>query len=67
MARSLAVSDYGAFMEKFSLLPDPSSQNLPLTGLTFAVKDMLVLSSTPLSLSLCIFSVVYWVDSEKMN
>lgn len=43
MARSLWVSDYGAFMEKFSmLLPDPSSQELPLTGLTFAVKDMSV-------------------------
>ncbi|KAL8533164.1 hypothetical protein ACS0TY_009423 [Phlomoides rotata] len=41
MARSLPVSDYGAFVEKFTLLPDPSSSpELPLTGLTFAVKDI---------------------------
>ncbi|KAI3470496.1 hypothetical protein Pfo_027159 [Paulownia fortunei] len=40
MARSLPVSDYGAFMEKFTLLPPPSSHELHLTGLTFAVKDI---------------------------
>ncbi|EYU39870.1 hypothetical protein ABFS82_06G164600 [Erythranthe guttata] len=38
---SLSVSDYGAFMEKFTLLPDTnSSQKLPLNGLTFSVKDI---------------------------
>ncbi|KAJ9131481.1 hypothetical protein P3X46_035137 [Hevea brasiliensis] len=36
MARS---SDYGAFMEKFVLKPS-SSHELPLNGLTFAVKDI---------------------------
>ncbi|KAL0382689.1 UNVERIFIED_CONTAM: Amidase 1 [Sesamum calycinum] len=40
MASSLSVSDYGAFMEKFTLQADPSSQKLPLSGLTFAVKDI---------------------------
>lgn len=34
------MSDYGAFMEKFTLQADPSSQKLPLGGLTFAVKDI---------------------------
>ncbi|KAG5549235.1 hypothetical protein RHGRI_014557 [Rhododendron griersonianum] len=35
-------SDYGAFMEKFILQPSSSSpdQELPLKGLTFAVKDI---------------------------
>ncbi|KAF2307204.1 hypothetical protein GH714_025429 [Hevea brasiliensis] len=37
MARS---SDYGAFMEKFVLKPSSSSHELPLNGLTFAVKDI---------------------------
>ncbi|KAG6404620.1 hypothetical protein SASPL_136871 [Salvia splendens] len=37
---SLSASDYGAFMEKFSLLPPSSSQHLPLASLTFAVKDI---------------------------
>ncbi|GAB4855530.1 Amidase 1 [Ancistrocladus abbreviatus] len=35
--------DYGAFMEKFIVEPPPpssSSQQLPLSGLTFAVKDI---------------------------
>ncbi|KAG8390592.1 hypothetical protein BUALT_Bualt01G0099600 [Buddleja alternifolia] len=45
MASSLSssvVSDNGAFMEKFTLLPpNPSSSHqLPLTALTFAVKDI---------------------------
>ncbi|PIN05985.1 Amidase [Handroanthus impetiginosus] len=40
MAMSSPVAGYGAFMEKFTLPPDPSSQKLPLTGLTFAVKDI---------------------------
>ncbi|KAL0452133.1 UNVERIFIED_CONTAM: Amidase 1 [Sesamum latifolium] len=40
MASSLSVSDYGAFMEKFTLQADLSSQKLPLSGLTFAVKDI---------------------------
>ncbi|GFP91840.1 amidase 1 [Phtheirospermum japonicum] len=40
MAGSSSVSDYGAFMEKFTLLPQPSSQQLHLTALTFAVKDI---------------------------
>ncbi|XP_057788804.1 amidase 1 [Salvia miltiorrhiza] len=39
MSRSLS-SDYGAFMEKFTLLPHSSSHELPLTSLTFAVKDI---------------------------
>ncbi|KAL3538076.1 hypothetical protein ACH5RR_001442 [Cinchona calisaya] len=33
-------SENGAFMEKFTLKPDSSSPQLPLTGLTFAVKDI---------------------------
>ncbi|KAF2298320.1 hypothetical protein GH714_022131 [Hevea brasiliensis] len=33
-------SDYGAFMEKFVLKPSSSSHELPLNGLTFAVKDI---------------------------
>ncbi|XP_059652497.1 amidase 1-like isoform X2 [Cornus florida] len=33
-------SDYGAFMEKFILQPSTSSQELPLNGLTFAIKDI---------------------------
>ncbi|CAA2997196.1 amidase 1-like [Olea europaea subsp. europaea] len=33
-------SDYGAYMEKFTLQPPSSSQQLPLTGLIFAVKDI---------------------------
>ncbi|KAE8688827.1 Amidase 1 [Hibiscus syriacus] len=32
--------EYGAFMEKFILQPNSSSQQLPLSGLTFAVKEM---------------------------
>nr|KJB45212.1 hypothetical protein B456_007G295700 [Gossypium raimondii] len=32
--------DYGAFMEKFSLQLSPSQHQLPLSGLTFAVKDI---------------------------
>ncbi|KDP23530.1 hypothetical protein JCGZ_23363 [Jatropha curcas] len=32
--------DYGAFMEKFVLKPTNSSDELPLNGLTFAVKDI---------------------------
>ncbi|KAK3006122.1 hypothetical protein RJ639_015501 [Escallonia herrerae] len=32
--------EYGAFMEKFILRPSSSPQNLPLNGLTFAVKDI---------------------------
>ncbi|KAL5850798.1 hypothetical protein ACOSQ4_008811 [Xanthoceras sorbifolium] len=32
--------DYGAFMEKFVLQPDSSAHQLPLNGLTFAVKDI---------------------------
>ena len=39
MATGLEAGDYGAFMEKFELLP-PQSQQLPLHGLTFAIKDM---------------------------
>ncbi|CAI9102253.1 OLC1v1000494C1 [Oldenlandia corymbosa var. corymbosa] len=35
-------TEYGAFMEKFILEPQSSSQELPLSGLTFAVKDMQV-------------------------
>ncbi|OMO99144.1 Amidase [Corchorus olitorius] len=37
MAKSL---EFGAFMEKFILQPTPSSLQLPLSGLTFAVKDI---------------------------
>ncbi|KAL0358636.1 UNVERIFIED_CONTAM: Amidase 1 [Sesamum angustifolium] len=40
MASSFSVSDCGAFMEKFTIQADPSSQKLPLSGLTFAVKDI---------------------------
>ncbi|CAI9773008.1 unnamed protein product [Fraxinus pennsylvanica] len=38
MARN--SSDYGAYTEKFTLQPPPSSHQLPLTGLIFAVKDI---------------------------
>lgn len=36
------MADYGAFIEKFILPPTPTSSpsQLPLNGLTFAVKDM---------------------------
>ncbi|XP_028770877.1 amidase 1-like [Neltuma alba] len=34
------VSDYGAFMQKFILLPSSSSHGLPLSSLTFAVKEI---------------------------
>ncbi|CAA0825335.1 Amidase 1 [Striga hermonthica] len=41
MARSSPIQDYGAFVEKFTLLPKHSSSHqLALTGLTFAVKDI---------------------------
>ncbi|ONI04550.1 hypothetical protein PRUPE_6G327700 [Prunus persica] len=33
-------SNYGAFMEKFVLQPHSSSHDLPLSGLTFAIKDI---------------------------
>ncbi|ESR46535.1 Amidase 1 [Citrus sinensis] len=33
-------SDYGAFMEKFVLQPSSSAHQLPLSGLTFAIKDI---------------------------
>lgn len=36
------ASDYGAFMEKFTLPPN-SAPSLPLNSLTFAVKEMYVL------------------------
>ncbi|CAK9328361.1 unnamed protein product [Citrullus colocynthis] len=36
----MAVQYYGAFMEKFLLQPTSPSDQLPLTGLTFAVKDI---------------------------
>ena len=40
MAMGRQGGDYGAFMEKFELLPPQSQQQLPLHGLTFAIKDM---------------------------
>ncbi|XP_038878398.1 amidase 1-like isoform X2 [Benincasa hispida] len=36
----MAVQYYGAFMEKFLLQPSSPSDELPLNGLTFAVKDI---------------------------
>ncbi|KAJ0078935.1 hypothetical protein Patl1_22686 [Pistacia atlantica] len=33
-------TDYGAFVEKFILQPVPSPHQLPLSGLTFAIKDI---------------------------
>lgn len=36
----MAVDDYGAFIEKFLLQMSSPSDKLPLSGLTFAVKDM---------------------------
>ncbi|TQD78380.1 hypothetical protein C1H46_036073 [Malus baccata] len=33
-------SDHGAFVEKFLLRPPSSSHDLPLSGLTFAIKDI---------------------------
>ncbi|KAK8452119.1 hypothetical protein SEVIR_5G062750v4 [Setaria viridis] len=42
MATELEGGDYGAFMERFELLPPQSQQTekLPLHGLTFAIKDI---------------------------
>jgi len=43
MAMGRQGGDYGAFMEKFELLPPQSQekqQELPLHGITFAIKDM---------------------------
>ncbi|XVF06119.1 hypothetical protein REPUB_Repub06bG0020300 [Reevesia pubescens] len=37
MAKNL---EFGAFMEKFTIQPSPSPYQLPLSGLTFAVKDI---------------------------
>lgn len=41
----LTREDFGAFMERFELLPSPKPPptvaRLPLSGLTFTVKDML--------------------------
>ncbi|KAJ0080381.1 hypothetical protein Patl1_22676 [Pistacia atlantica] len=34
-------TDYGAFVEKFILQPVPSPHPLPLSGLTFAIKDII--------------------------
>ncbi|KAG6590386.1 Amidase 1, partial [Cucurbita argyrosperma subsp. sororia] len=36
----MAVQDHGAFIEKFILQQSSPSDPLPLTGLTFAVKDI---------------------------
>ncbi|CAL4964515.1 unnamed protein product [Urochloa decumbens] len=44
MAMGLEAGDYGAFMEKFELLPPQSEQQLPLHGLTFAIKDIFDIS-----------------------
>ncbi|CAL4950802.1 unnamed protein product [Urochloa decumbens] len=44
MAMELEAGDYGAFMEKFELLPPQSEQQLPLHGLTFAIKDIFDIS-----------------------
>ncbi|KAF8724041.1 hypothetical protein HU200_021050 [Digitaria exilis] len=44
MAIEMEVGDYGAFMEKFELLPPQSQQQLPLHGLTFAIKDIFDIS-----------------------
>ncbi|GKV20644.1 hypothetical protein SLEP1_g30741 [Rubroshorea leprosula] len=40
MAAMAKSSDSGAFMEEFTLHPTSSSDQLPLSGLTFAIKDM---------------------------
>jgi hypothetical protein len=40
MATGFNDGDYGAFMERFDMLPPQSQQQLPLHGLTFAIKDM---------------------------
>ncbi|ONM25408.1 Amidase 1 [Zea mays] len=42
MAMGLEDGEYGAFMEKFKMLPSQSQhqQQLPLHGLTFAIKDI---------------------------
>ncbi|GLT56262.1 hypothetical protein SLA2020_293160 [Shorea laevis] len=40
MAAMAKSSDFGAFMEKFTLQPTSSSHQLPLSGLTFAIKDI---------------------------
>jgi amidase len=40
MATGFNDGDYGAFMERFEMLPPQSQQQLPLHGLTFAIKDM---------------------------
>ncbi|GKV20643.1 hypothetical protein SLEP1_g30740 [Rubroshorea leprosula] len=40
MAAMAKSSDFGAFMEKFTLHPTSSSDQMPLNGLTFAIKDI---------------------------
>lgn len=42
----LEDGEYGAFMEKFKMLPSQSQhqQQLPLHGLTFAIKDIFDIS-----------------------
>ncbi|CAO2185164.1 unnamed protein product [Urochloa humidicola] len=46
MAMEVQGGEYGAFMEKFELLPPQSQQQekLPLHGLTFAIKDIFDIS-----------------------
>lgn len=54
--------DFGAFIERFEILPSPQppppAARLPLSGLTFAVKDMFVFS---LSLSLLFFASFHFI------
>ena len=59
-------SDYGAFMEKFVLQPSPSDHELPLSGLTFAVKDLSVLIYT-LSLLLVFSYTIYHAALSSKN
>ena len=59
-------SDYGAFMEKFVLQPSPSAHELPLSGLTFAVKDLSVLIHT-LSLLLVFSYTIYHSSLSSKN
>lgn len=55
-AKSSASEDFGAFVERFELLPHPQppppAARLPLSGLTFAISDKYEITSALLLLIL---------------
>lgn len=50
--KNKAKDDFGAFVERFELLPSPQppppAARLPLAGLTFAVSDKYVMTPPPI-------------------